>query len=270
VTADQRRWRLDLRYDGRGFHGFAAQPGAATVAGALAEALSRTLRLAVPPALGCAGRTDAGVHALGQVVHVDLPDPLFPDDRGEPGARLARACNRQLAPGIVVTACAPAPEGFDARRSATSRAYRYLLHVADSPSPLLEGLAWQVGGPLDLRAMSQAGYALLGEHDFRAFCRRPDGTGPDQSIVRRVMSVEVTEAPDTLSLAAGGRLVRLDVVAASFCHQMVRSITSVLVGVGAGASTCADVVACLGSGTRDGMPPPAPPGGLCLVSVAYD
>ena len=269
MAAAQRRWRLDLAYDGRGFHGFAPQPGTTTVAGALADALALTLRLEVPPSLTCAGRTDAGVHALGQVVHVELPDPLFGDDRGDEADRLARSCNRQLSPGIVVTSCAPAPEGFDARHSATSRHYRYLIAVADAPSPLLDNLAWGVRGPLDLRAMVQAGYALLGEHDFSAFCRRPGDMGPDEPLTRRVHDLTVEAVDDPLGVQGAGTVVRVDVTAASFCHQMVRSIVGALVAVGQGALTAADLVEHLASRSRAGLPAPAPPGGLCLVSVGY-
>jgi tRNA pseudouridine38-40 synthase len=269
VTAAQRRWRLDLAYDGRGFHGFAAQPGQTTVAGVLGEAIARTLRLEEPPALTCAGRTDAGVHALGQVVHVDLADPLFADDRGDEGRRLSRACSRQLAPRIVVVSCVLAPDGFDARHSATSRSYRYLVHESDADSPLLSHAAWRVEGPLDLRAMVQGGFALLGEHDFRAFCRRPSGSGPDEPILRRVLDVSVEEVPDPLGLAGTGRVLRIDVTATAFCHQMVRSIAAVLVDVGRHALSAADIVEHLHSGARAGLPAPAPPEGLCLVSVGY-
>lgn len=269
MPAATRRWRLDLTYDGSGFHGFAAQPGTETVAGALATAIATTLRLDAAPQLTCAGRTDAGVHALGQVVHADLPDPLFDDDRGDEGARLMRRCNRQLAGRIVVTSCAPAPEGFDARHSATSRAYRYLLHDAPVPSPLLAGVAWHVAGPLDVRAMRQAAYALLGTHDFRAFCRRPDDVGPDTPIERRVLDAEVAESDDALRLQAAGRLVRVDLVAQSFCHQMVRSIVSCLVAVGRHELTAADLRERLASGSRVGLPAPAPAAGLCLLAVGY-
>jgi tRNA pseudouridine38-40 synthase len=141
---------------------------------------------------------------------------------------------------------------------------------APSPSPLLAGLAWCVEGPLDLRAMAQAGYALLGEHDFRAFCRRPDGTGPDDPITRRVLRLDVDEVPDPYGLAGAGRVVRIDVEAGSFCHQMVRSVAAALVEVGRHALSAADLVAHLHSGSRAGLPAPAPPEGLCLVSVGYD
>ena len=270
MTAVQRRWRLDLAYRGQDFHGFAAQPGTATVAGALADGLATVLRLDHPPRLVCAGRTDAGVHALGQVVHVDLADPLFPDDRGDVGARLARSCNRLLAPSIVVTSCALAPDGFDARHSARSRSYRYLVHDAAAGSPLLGGIAWQTPGPLDVRAMTQAAYAVLGEHDFRAFCRRPSDMGPDEPIMRRVLDVAVEVVDDTLGVAGEGTLIRVDVTAQSFCHQMVRSIVAVLVEAGRHACSAADVTEHLRTGERAGLPAPAPPEGLCLLSVAYE
>jgi tRNA pseudouridine38-40 synthase len=270
VTAVQRRWRLDLAYRGQDFHGFAAQPGTVTVAGALSGALATVLRLDDAPRLVCAGRTDAGVHALGQVVHVDLPEPLFPDERDGPGASLARSCNRLLAPSIVVTSCELAPEGFDARHSARSRSYRYLVHDTPTSSPLLDGIAWQVTGPLDVRAMTQAAYAILGEHDFRAFCRRPSDVGRDEPLVRRVLDVAVEVVDDALGIAKDGTLIRVDVTAQSFCHQMVRSIVAVLVESGRHACSAADVTEHLRSGERAGLPAPAPPEGLCLVAVAYE
>lgn len=269
MTAAQRRWRLDLAYRGQDFHGFAAQPGISTVAGALSAALGTILRLDEPPRLVCAGRTDAGVHALGQVIHVDLPERLFADERGADDARLARACNRLLAPSIVVTACAPAPDGFDARHSARARSYRYLVFDGSASSPLLEGIAWQTAGPLDVRAMTQAAYAVLGEHDFRAFCRRPSDTSPDEPIMRRVLDVAVGVVDDDLGVAGDGRLIRIDMTARSFCHQMVRSIVAVLVEAGRHACSAADVTQHLRTGDRAGLPAPAPPGGLCLMAVAY-
>jgi len=269
VHAVTRRWRLDVAYRGEGYHGFASQPGTPTVAGALSDALATVLHLDAPPPLVCAGRTDAGVHALGQVVHVDLPAAAV--DGGEAsGARVARSCTKLLTPSIVVRSFGPAPEGFDARHSATSRTYRYLVHDAAAPSPLLEGLAWQVAGPLDVRAMAQAAYAALGEHDFRALCRRPPGTAPTEPIVRRILDVAVDVVDDDLVVAGAGRLVRVTVRATSFCHQMVRSLVAVLVAVGTHALTAADLTERLRSGDRVGLPAPAPPEGLCLVAVAYD
>jgi tRNA pseudouridine38-40 synthase len=269
VPAATRRWRLDVAYRGDGFHGFAAQPGTDTVAGALAEALAVVCRLDAAPPLVCAGRTDAGVHALGQVVHVDLPAGADAGDGERDGARLARSCNALLGGRVVVTACGLAPDGFDARHSATSRSYRYLVHEGGAPSPLLAGLAWHVDGPLDVRGMAQAAYAVLGEHDFRAFCRRPSGTDPAAPLRRRVLDVEVAAVDDVASLRGEGRLVRLDVTATSFCHQMVRSLAAALVAVGAGSLTGADVAERLRTGERSSLPAPAPPEGLCLVAVGY-
>jgi tRNA pseudouridine38-40 synthase len=271
VTAATRRWRLDVAYRGDGFHGFAAQPNMRTVSGALSEALATVLRLDAPPPLVCAGRTDAGVHALGQVVHVDLPSPPGDGDHGddEHGARIARSCTKLLAPAIVVRSCRPAPEGFDARHAATSRSYRYLVHEGPSASPLLDGLAWHLAGQLDLRAMAQAAYALLGEHDFRAFCRRPSGTTPDDPITRRVLDVAVDPVDDDALLMGTGRLVRVSVTATSFCHQMVRSLVATLVAVGTHSMTAADLTERLRTGERAGLPAAAPPEGLCLVAVSY-
>ena len=137
-AGDTVRWRLRVAYDGTGFHGFAAQDGLATVAGTLAAALSRVVR--TPVTLTCAGRTDAGVHALDQVVHFDVPV-----DRSaalEPAA-LVKSCNSQVGPAIVVRSAEPAPAGFDARHSATARRYRYLVVNAPVADPLLARLAWR-------------------------------------------------------------------------------------------------------------------------------
>ncbi len=262
VLPGTRRWRLLVAYDGSGFRGFATQadPGVPTVGGALALALARTARLPEPPPLVCAGRTDAGVHAMGQVVHVDLPEGYDGD--------LARALTRQLAPAVVVREAAPAPPGFDARRSATRRHYRYHVWNAPAPYPLLSATAWHVAAPLDLRPMAAAADALIGERDFRALCRRPPGADAAHPIVRRVLDARWREAPD--EDVRGGRLLRFDVVATAFCHQMVRSMVGVLVQAGKGRANAATVVGLLGSGSRAGAPQLAPPHGLCLVDVGYD
>jgi tRNA pseudouridine38-40 synthase len=161
----------------------------------------------------------------------------------------------------VVRSAAPAPEGFDARRSATARRYRYLVHSSPVPDPLLAGLAWHVADPLDLRAMVAGADALIGEHDFRAFCRRAPGTSPDEPIRRRVTDAGWTVLERTL--------LRFDVTAGSFCHQMVRSLVGALVAVGRGRDNPAGLVARLRSGRREGAPRPAPAHGLCLEAVSY-
>ncbi len=257
-----------VAYDGSGFHGFAAQPGVVTVGGRLAEALARTVRLHEVPRLICAGRTDAGVHARGQVVHVDLPFGA-----AEP-AGLVHSLNRQLAPAIVVGSAEPAPEGFefDARRSARSRRYRYLVWNAPVPDPLLAPVAWHVADPLDLRAMEAASDPLLGEHDFRGFCRRVPGTGPEAPLNRRVLDVRWVELDGPGSsdgLGSSGRLLSFEIAAQSFCHQMVRSLVGALVQVGRGRGNAAWMMALLRAGDRSGSPEPAPAHGLCLMAVAY-
>ena len=272
------RWRLSLAYDGSGFHGFAAQDGQRTVAGQLAEALGRVVRS--PVTLTCAGRTDSGVHALDQVVHFDLPaersavlDP----------AALVKSCNSQLGPAIVVRDAAIAPPGFDARHSATARRYRYLVVNAPVADPLLAGLAWHVADPLDLRSMAAAADALLGEHDFRAFCRRVPGTGPGDPIPRRILDVGWTvlhgedplaRSSEPVGTSAGlapvvGSLLAFEIEANAFCHQMVRSVVGTLVDVGRGRKRPSDILWILRSADRQQAGQPAPPQGLTLTAVRY-
>jgi tRNA pseudouridine38-40 synthase len=262
------RLRLVLAYDGRAFKGFAAQPGQRTVAGALAEALSTVLRCPPPRVVG-AGRTDAGVHALGQVVHVDLPSRPGATD---PAAleRLQQRLGRLLAPHLVVRELALAPPGFDARHSASWRRYRYLLHETHQPDPRLAGLVWSVPGPLADRAMAQAADALVGRHDFRALCRRPPGHPPERPLWRRVLSAAVRPLAGDDGLApTWGRLLQVELVAEAFCHQMVRSAVALFVAVGQRRRTVADVYQVLQRGSRQGLPAPAPPGGLTLLAVGY-
>jgi tRNA pseudouridine38-40 synthase len=258
---DRIRLRLVVAYDGAGFRGFAAQPGQRTVAGELSRALSTTLRQ--PVDLTCAGRTDAGVHAAGQVVHADVVGPVDT-------ASLMKATNAMVGPAVVVRTAAVAPPGFDARRSARARRYRYLILEGPNPDPLLAPLAWHVRDPLEMRAMAAGADALLGEHDFRAFCRRPPGTAPGDPIPRRVIDASWREevwAPG--GLADDARLLRFDIVAQSFCHQMVRSIVGTLTDVGRGRRRASDVTWMLTAGDRSQGVTMAPPHGLCLLSVDY-
>jgi tRNA pseudouridine38-40 synthase len=256
------RLRLDVSYDGAGFRGFAAQPGQRTVAGELAAAV--TTVVGHPVELVCAGRTDAGVHATGQVVHVDVRP-------GTDTVRLVRSVNSLVGPAVVLRSATVAPPGFDARRSALARCYRYLVLEAPGPDPLLAPLSWHVAGPLDLRAMRSGADALLGEHDFRAFCRRVPGTAPGTPIPRRVLDARFSEVPvGAGDLVEGARLLRFDIEATSFCHQMVRSVVGVLVDIGRGRRRVSDVIGLLRSGDRAGGGNViAPPQGLCLTRVDY-
>ncbi len=257
------RLRLTVSYDGAGFRGFALQPGQRTVAGALADAIGVVVGHRVD--LVCAGRTDAGVHAQGQVVHVDVREDVDRD-------RLVRSVNTLLKPSVVVRSAEVAPPGFDARRSARSRRYRYLILEDLTPDPLLAPTSWHVPGPLDLRAMASGADALLGEHDFRAFCRRVPGTEPGTPIPRRVLDARFAEIPVRPGeLGPGARLLRFDIAATSFCHQMVRSVVGTLVEVGRGRRRASDVNWLLQSGDRSRVGGViAPPQGLCLVGVDYD
>jgi tRNA pseudouridine38-40 synthase len=262
TPANRVRLRLLVAYDGGSFRGFAAQPGQRTVAGELSRAVT-TVVGHDPGPLVCAGRTDAGVHARGQVVHVDVPAGTDP-------AALARAVNAMVGPDVVVRGCEVADPGFDARRGARGRVYRYLVLEAATPDPLLAPVSWTVSGPLDLRAMRAAADAVLGEHDFRAFCRRAPGTSAEDPITREVTEARWSEVGwPGAELGPSARLLRFDVAAGSFCHQMVRSLVGAMVEVGRGRRRAADVHWLLRAGDRSLAPEPAPPQGLCLVAVHY-
>lgn len=248
------RVRMTVAYDGRGFHGFAAQPGdLVTVAGTLTVALRRQLRH--PVALVAAGRTDAGVHARGQVVSFDAPVERF-----HPG-HLQLALNRALSPAIVVTSVGAAPPGFDARRSARSRRYRYTILNHPLPDPFLAATAWHVPDPLDLAAMRLACDPLIGEHDFTSFCRLPRKAVVEPSMVRRVL--------DARWVTPGDDLLRFEIQATSFCHQMVRSVVGFMVAVGRGRRRAGDMAAVIRGRDRSAAPHLAPAHGLCLWDVAY-
>ena len=253
------RIRLLVAYDGGPFRGFAANRDVRTVAGDLSNAIERVL--GVPVVLTGAGRTDAGVHAWGQVVTFDVDRSVDPD-------RLQRSINGLCAPSIVVRRAEEAPEGFDARFSATSRIYRYTILNRSTPDPFLHATSWHVAEPLEVRSMRGAGDPLIGEHDFSSFCRRREVTDPatgrrtDATLVRRVLRAEWTEA--------GDGLLRFEIEASSFCHQMVRSVVGMLVDVGRGRRTAADVTVALAARDRQAAGQVAPPQGLCLWQVRYD
>jgi tRNA pseudouridine38-40 synthase len=190
---------------------------------------------------------------------------------------------------VVVREAEVAPAGFDARHGAIARRYRYLVVNAPVADPLLAGLAWHVADPLDLRAMAAAADALLGEHDFRAFCRRVPGTTPDDPIPRRVIDARWSEL--STSEGAGplrtsrrpppapgstpaltpmvGSLLAFEIEANAFCHQMVRSLVGTLVDVGRGRKRPSDLVWILQSADRQQASQPAPPQGLTLMAVRY-
>lgn len=249
------RVRFIVAYDGSGFHGFAANVGVRTVGGELAEAIGRIVHRDEPIELTCAGRTDKGVHALGQVVSFDVAD-------GSDVLELARRVNRIVGPEIAVRDPQVVPDSFDARFSATSRTYRYVVWNRPEPDPFRAGRAWHIAAPLDLAALRLACDPFIGDHDFSAFCRaatRADGT--PAPLRRRVISAEWQPG-------APGDLV-FEITASSFCHQMVRSIVGTMVEVGLGRRHAGELLRIIGSGDRANAGRLAPPDGLCLAEVGY-
>jgi tRNA pseudouridine38-40 synthase len=243
-----------VAYDGTGFHGFAHQPGQRTVAGELAAAVERVVRQ--PVELTCAGRTDSGVHAWGQVVSVDLPAAADLD-------ALLRSLVKLCGPEIVVREVERAEPDFDARFSARRRTYRYTILNRPVPDPFLARTSWHVPIPLERELLALACDPFLGEHDFSAFCRRPK-PGPDGepvSLVRRVQAAAWTDL--------GDGLLRFEVTATAFCHQMVRSIVGTVVSAGHGKVKAGEILGILRSGDRANAAPIAPPQGLCLWHVHY-
>jgi tRNA pseudouridine38-40 synthase len=219
-----------------------------------------------------AGRTDAGVHAFAQVIHVDLPVTLFAADRGPDPQRLMRSLNQQLRGRIKVLAATPVDQSFHARFSATWREYRYL--VLETSPPALnfnEQWSWSVQGPLDIDAMNRASAATLGLHDFRAFCRRPTNSDANEPILRRVIDARWERLSDDWELTPDhSPTLKFTIRAESFCHNMVRCLTSVLVAIGQGKWPESTIAERFESLSRDHLPSPAPASGLALVAVGYD
>jgi tRNA pseudouridine38-40 synthase len=240
--------RITLAYDGSGFRGWARQRGQRTVEGVLSDALARVLGSA--PRLSVAGRTDAGVHARGQVASfVSGSDPDL--------ARLQRSLNAMLAPEVVVRAATAAGDGFDARFSASAREYRYRIDTGPWPDPFEARFVWHRPGRLSLQEMRAAARALVGEHDFAAFCRRP----PDGArTVRRL---------ERLTVSCAGERLEVGARANAFLHQMVRSLVGTLVACGEGRLSPGEVPAILGSRDRSRAGQLAPSHGLTLERVVY-
>ncbi|MCW2595761.1 MAG: tRNA pseudouridine(38-40) synthase TruA [Jatrophihabitans sp.] len=213
----QQRVRLDVSYDGTDFAGWAVQPQQRTVQGVLEEALATVLRL---PQVGLtvAGRTDAGVHARGQVAHLDVPEPIW----ATTGEQLLRRLAGVLPPDVRITGVRAVPHEFDARFGALWRRYEYL--ISDAPHGVDPLHRHQVlGWPrrLDTEAMAEAATRLVGLHDFVAFCRRREGA----TTVRQLQELTVTRS---------GHDIVCTVVADAFCHSMVRSLVGSLIAVGEG------------------------------------
>lgn len=250
-----------VAYDGGGFRGFAPQPGAVrTIGGEISAAVARVLRLRATPPIVCAGRTDAGVHAWAQVVHVDLPAPDAEQDPIDLDG-LHRRLVKLLAPAIVVRSVSLAPPGWDARRSALWRSYRYTVLNRPLPDPFLHGRVWLVEAPVDVRAMQLGTDPLIGEHDFSSFCRKVDAGAKELSLVRRVL--------DAQWIDLGEGVLRFDISATAFCQHMVRSVVGLLVDVGLGKRRAGEVAGIIRARDRGAAATVAPPEGLCLWQVGY-
>ena len=248
------RVRIDLSYDGAEFSGWAAQPGRRTVEGVLAEMLGHVLRLPAAVRLTVAGRTDAGVHARGQVAHADLPAEAWAVHADAVLRRLSRA----LPPDLRVRSIGPAPAGFDARFSPLWRRYAY--RICDDPAradPLRRFDTLWNSRPLDLDAMNAAASLLLGEHDFAAFCRRREGA----TTVRALRRLEWERDPDGVAVGC--------VVADAFCHNMVRALVGALLPVGEGSRPAGWPAEVLAAAVRDPAVRVVPAHGLSLEEVRY-
>lgn len=252
TSSEPIRLRLDLAYDGTEFAGWACQPGLRTVQGELEGALATALRSDRPLKTVCAGRTDAGVHARGQVAHVDVPSTI---DGFE---RLVDRLNGLLPPDIAVNRVSVAPDGFDARLAAVSRRYRYF--VADRLSrrdPTVRRFTWQWREVLDPRRINEAALGLLGLHDFAAYCR----ARPEATTIRNLQRLECRRGD--------GSTVVVDVAADAFCHSLVRSLVGALVAVGSGRRPTSWPVELLAARRRSSEVQVAPAQGLFLEGVSY-
>ena len=237
---------------------------------ALRETLATTLRLDHEPIIVGAGRTDAGVHAFNQVVHVDLP--IVTKVRSLEAERLRNSLNKQLRGRVQILRVEPVSDDFHARFSATWREYRYL--VLETREPGLKSTntwAWSVEAPLDLKAMNRSAKSILGTHDFRAFCRRPANSSANDPLLRRVISARWERLEDVWVMSPRHEpAMRLTIRAQSFCHNMVRCLVSTMVAVGQGKLADSIIDERLESLSRHQLPQPAPAAGLALTGVGYD
>ena len=244
--------RIDFAYKGTYFRGFAENTGVRTIGGEIRSAIQQVL--GEPIDIAVAGRTDAGVHASGQVISFQTTSARYNPDR------LRNSINRICGPEIQVHEIKTVEADFDARFSASRRRYHY--NVLNSPvaDPLLSDIEWHIKEPLAVDEMNSAAQRFLGEHDFTSFCRRPKGQ-LEASLVRTIHRAEWH--------AQSQERIRFEIVANAFCHQMVRSLVGFCVAVGTKKRSAQDVETVLNAKDRSAAAPIAPPHGLTLVQVTY-
>jgi len=244
-----RNIKLIVQYDGTAYAGFQVQPQARTVQGELEKHCAAIC--GHPVRIVGSGRTDAGTHAQGQVVN-------FRTEGTVPTDRIPAALNSLLPPDIVVRAAEEAPEGFDARRAARGKVYRYTILNRQMPSAFLRNLAWHVRRPLNLEAMIEAGACLLGEQEFSSFAAAGGEVGSKVRVLRRL---DWTRSQDLL-------LCTLE--ASGFLYKMARALVGTLVEVGLGRLSPGRVAEILAARDRSAAGPTAPAHGLCLLRVIYE
>jgi len=263
LAAGLRRVRLDIAYDGTDFHGAQVQASGRTVGGEIETALARIT--GASRRLTFAGRTDRGVHAVGQVAHVDLPAVLSDE-------KVLRALNAVLVDDVAIIAARTVPASFHARYDACWREYRYQVWNAPIRHPALARTCWHLRSPLDLSALGAATMALLGEHDFAAFAgqglgvpAKSGGRSTIRAVLRATWQIAATPVP-----VPDGRLIEFRVRGTGFLPQMVRTIVGAAIEVGLGRRRPEWFAAIQARRDRAATPAPAPPQGLSLWAVGYE
>lgn len=238
-----------VAYDGTDFSGWQVQPDKRTVQGTLEEALSRALGKKV--VLTASGRTDAGVHAFGQVCHFDAETTI-------PASKIADCVNPLLSGDVKVLKSGEAPPSFDANRSAKRKTYRYTLYCSECEHPLYERYAVRLRDEINLERVNEAARMLEGEHDFKAFCASGSSA---KTTVRTIYACKVEREGNRLSFAVTGN---------GFLYNMVRTIAGELLDIGRGRLTISDLKRTLETGDRTGVGKTMPAKGLALESVEYE
>jgi len=247
---------MTIAYKGDEFHGFATNPGVDTIASTIESALAQILQeqVQVTPA----GRTDAGVHAWGQVISLDLADRVNLEV-------LMKQLNALCGPSVVVRDAQWTDPDFHARYSALWREYHYTVLNTPVSNPFMTETAWHITKPLKVRSMQLACDAIIGNHDFSAFCRKPKPADEfdtfEHSMRRSVMSAHWKDM--------GDGVLRFDIRANAFCHQMVRALVGTFIEIGLGKRPPSDMRGLVLSGDRSQAAPVAPPQGLCLWEVGF-